>query len=79
MYVSLRRKDAAGPLKRVLVLYPRPSSAYDIAITEMLHVFTAKELNSYPKTYGNRPIFPTALHQNGNLLPSCVKNRPTAP
>ena len=30
MYVSLRRKDAAGPLKRVLVLYPRPSSAYDI-------------------------------------------------
>src|SRR3954447_24174552 len=36
--------------------------------------FTAKELNSYPKTYGNRPIFPTALHQNGNLLPSCVKN-----
>jgi putative ABC transport system substrate-binding protein len=47
MYVSLRRKDAAGPLKRVLVLYPRPSSAYDIAITEILRTFAAKEINSH--------------------------------
>jgi len=47
MHVSLRRKDAAGPLKRVLVLYPRPSSAYDIAITEILRTFAAKEINSH--------------------------------
>ncbi len=47
MSVSLRRKDAAGPLKRVLVLYPRPSSAYDIAITEILRTFAAKEINSH--------------------------------
>ena len=47
MYVSLRRKDATGPLKRILVLYPRPSSAYDIAITEILRTFAAKEINSH--------------------------------
>ncbi len=47
MEVSIRRKETQkGALKRVLVLYPRPSSAYDIAITEMLHVFMAKELNT---------------------------------
>jgi putative tryptophan/tyrosine transport system substrate-binding protein len=47
MYVSLRRKGAAGSLKRVLVLYPRPSSAYDVAITEILRIFEAKEINSH--------------------------------
>jgi putative ABC transport system substrate-binding protein len=47
MYVSLRRKDATGSLKRILVLYPRPSSAYDIAITEILRTFAAKEINSH--------------------------------
>jgi putative ABC transport system substrate-binding protein len=47
MYVSLRRKGATGPLKRIFVLYPRPSSAYDIAITEILRTFAAKEINSY--------------------------------
>jgi putative ABC transport system substrate-binding protein len=44
--VSIRRKNATGPLKRVLVLYPRPSSAYDVAITEILRTFAAKEINS---------------------------------
>ena len=28
------------------MLYPRPSSAYDIAITKILHVFDAKESNA---------------------------------
>jgi putative tryptophan/tyrosine transport system substrate-binding protein len=47
MEVSIRRKESQkGALKRVLVLYPRPSSAYDIAITEMLRVFMSKELNT---------------------------------
>ena len=47
MYASLRRKNATGSLKRVLVLYPRPSSAYDIAITEILRTFAAKEINTH--------------------------------
>jgi putative tryptophan/tyrosine transport system substrate-binding protein len=34
------------PKKRVLVLYPRPSSAYDIAITRLLQVFAVKEINA---------------------------------
>lgn len=38
--------DLRGPIKRVLVLYPRPSSAYDIAITKILHIFEAKEVNA---------------------------------
>lgn len=31
--------------RHVLVLYPRPSSAYDVAITKMLHVFAAKNID----------------------------------
>jgi putative ABC transport system substrate-binding protein len=46
MHISIRRKDEEprGARKQVLVLYPRPSSAYDIAITKILHVFEGKEL-----------------------------------
>jgi putative tryptophan/tyrosine transport system substrate-binding protein len=32
--------------KKVMVIYPRPSSAYDIAITKTLEVFSSKELNA---------------------------------
>ena len=48
MKVSVRRKDGdlLGARKRVFVLYPRPSSAYDIAITKILHVFESKEVNA---------------------------------
>jgi hypothetical protein len=46
MHVVLRQKKAEGPLKRILVLYPRPSSAYDTAITEILRVFATKEINA---------------------------------
>jgi hypothetical protein len=53
MVVSIRRKSTEnqsaqkrGALRRVLVLYPRPSSAYDIAITKILNVFDSKELNA---------------------------------
>jgi putative tryptophan/tyrosine transport system substrate-binding protein len=48
LQVSIRRQDLErrGAPKRVLVLYPRPSSAYDIAITKILHVFESKELNA---------------------------------
>jgi putative ABC transport system substrate-binding protein len=48
LQISLRRNapDLRGPAKRVLVLYPRPSSAYDTAITKILHIFEAKEVNA---------------------------------
>ena len=51
--VSIRQKSAEnqsaekrGTPRRVLVLYPRPSSAYDIAITKILNVFDSKEANA---------------------------------
>ena len=46
MVVSINRKDGVGPVRRVLVLYPRASSAYDTAITEILRTFSAKEINA---------------------------------
>jgi putative ABC transport system substrate-binding protein len=36
------RRAAAGFRKRMLLIYPRPSSAYDIAITKILNVFEDK-------------------------------------
>ncbi len=44
----VRRNGDQGShrLRRVLVLYPRPSTAYDIAITKILHVFESKEINA---------------------------------
>ena len=38
--------DLARAPKRVLVLYPRPSSAYDIAITKILQVFQSKSIDA---------------------------------
>jgi putative ABC transport system substrate-binding protein len=48
MRVSIHRKggDKFGPVKRMMVLYPRPSSAYDIAITKILQIFETKEFNA---------------------------------
>jgi putative tryptophan/tyrosine transport system substrate-binding protein len=36
------RRAASGYRKRMLLIYPRPSSAYDIAITKILNVFEDK-------------------------------------
>jgi putative ABC transport system substrate-binding protein len=46
--VVVRRKgdQGHGEVRRVMVLYPRPSSAYDVAITKMLHVFEGKDMNA---------------------------------
>lgn len=53
MIVLIRRKlaedhsaEKRGVMRRVLVLYPRSSSAYDIAITKILNVFATKEVNA---------------------------------
>lgn len=43
--VFISSKEKRGSARRVLVLYPRASSAYDIAITQILQVFAAKEIN----------------------------------
>jgi putative tryptophan/tyrosine transport system substrate-binding protein len=40
-----RRSDQGGPLRRILVIYPRQSSAYDTAISTVLRIFSAKEHN----------------------------------
>lgn len=40
-----RVEPGSGPLRRLLVLYPRPSPAYDVAISKILEVFGAKNLN----------------------------------
>jgi hypothetical protein len=44
---EIRRKGARPGVRpsRVLVLYPRASSAYDIAITRIVRVFEEKELD----------------------------------
>jgi putative tryptophan/tyrosine transport system substrate-binding protein len=47
MQLSIRRKGLkSGAARRVLVLYPRPSSAYDTAITKILHVFETKDMDA---------------------------------
>ncbi|MCZ8271337.1 MAG: ABC transporter substrate binding protein [Beijerinckiaceae bacterium] len=40
------RRPASGVRKRVLVIYPRPSSAYDISITKILNVFEDKLIDA---------------------------------
>lgn len=41
------RKAARGaPKRKVMVVYPRPSSAYDTAITKMLDIFAEKDINA---------------------------------
>ena len=44
---TVRRRDSAqrGAKTRVLVLYPRPSSAYDVAMSKILDVFAEKDVD----------------------------------
>ena len=44
--VTIKPKAGVGPKKRIMVLYPRASSAYDIAISEILRVFANKDINA---------------------------------
>jgi putative ABC transport system substrate-binding protein len=43
--VMTRKSPVAGAAKRVLVVYPRKSSAYDVAMTQLLADFAAKPIN----------------------------------
>ncbi len=40
-----RAPGANGPVRKMMLIYPRPSSAYDIAITKILSVFEEKLLD----------------------------------
>ena len=44
--VTIKPKAGVGPKKRIMVLYPRASSAYDTAISVILRVFANKEINA---------------------------------
>ncbi len=46
--VEIRRRSDTSqqPQYRVLVVYPRPSSAYDTAISKILHVFSDKDIRA---------------------------------
>jgi putative tryptophan/tyrosine transport system substrate-binding protein len=46
LQVRPKRLVSSRPLRRVLVLYPRPSSAYDTAITKMVEVFSDKRIDA---------------------------------
>ena len=46
LQVSVKNNLKQGKLRKVLVLYPRASSAYDIAITQILQVFSNKDINA---------------------------------
>jgi putative ABC transport system substrate-binding protein len=44
--ILLRRKAAvSGPVQRVMVIYPRKSTAYDVAMSTLLHDFADRSLN----------------------------------
>lgn len=44
--VRITRTDGAGPVRKIFVLYPKPSSAYDTAISKILSVFADKNINA---------------------------------
>ena len=44
--IKPKRFLSSQPLRRILVLYPRPSSAYDTAITKLVSVITDKRINA---------------------------------
>ncbi len=62
--VILRRDvPVSGPEKRILVVYPRKSSAYDVAMTQLLADFATKPFNAsfIAAHYGNDPARGAAL------------------
>ena len=43
----IKRAGGNRPAKKVLILYPRASSAYDVALNRLLDVFNERELNTH--------------------------------
>src|SRR5262245_43645607 len=55
--VKVVRSDASaatGPVRKIAVFYPRPSSAYDTAISKILGVFAEKGINAEFTVYNFR-------------------------
>lgn len=44
--ITRKGADQLGPIRRIFVLFPRRSSAYDIAMNQMLDVFKEKNVNA---------------------------------
>lgn len=44
--IRRRMSDPEAPRRRIFVLYPRPSSAYDVAISKILNVFDVKNIDA---------------------------------
>jgi putative tryptophan/tyrosine transport system substrate-binding protein len=65
------RRSTLGYRKRMLLIYPRPSSAYDIAVTKILNVFEDKliDVSVTAVNFGNDPARGRAalkLAESGN-------------
>ncbi len=44
--ISTQKSNPSGPKRKIMVVYPRPSSAYDVAITKILAIFAEKDINA---------------------------------
>ncbi|WP_282610677.1 ABC transporter substrate binding protein [Pelagibius sp. Alg239-R121] len=47
----ITRTDGVGPVRKLFVLYPKPSSAYKVAISKILSVFANKGVNAEITVY----------------------------
>jgi len=71
--VTIRRKNRIiGMPQRVMVIYPRPSSAYDVAITKVLDVFAEKDMNVEFTVYNfaksdDRGVQALSMAESGNF------------
>lgn len=46
LLVRPKNPDTSAPQRRVFVMFPRPSSAYDVAMSKILDVFDEKKINA---------------------------------
>ncbi len=44
--IQQRKENPSAPKRKIMVVYPRPSSAYKVAITKILEIFAEKDINA---------------------------------
>ena len=44
--IQPRKENPSAPKRKIMVVYPRPSSAYKVAITKILEIFAEKDINA---------------------------------
>ncbi len=44
--IQPKQENASAPKRKIMVVYPRPSSAYKVAITKILDIFAEKHINA---------------------------------